>query len=107
MTWLLAARALPWKLIGFAALALMVGSLMLALKIERTQNGKLKAQIELQAAELKRISTKRDEQKVITHGRIVIADKGRKQAEDKAKVIEAAPLVPGCKTPPEIMGADL
>jgi hypothetical protein len=42
---LLALRALPWRLIGYAALALFIASLMVALKIERTQNDKLKAQI--------------------------------------------------------------
>jgi hypothetical protein len=42
---LLMLRSMPWKLIGLGALALFIGSLMLALKIERTQNDKLKAQI--------------------------------------------------------------
>lgn len=41
-----ALKAMPWKLIGFAALGLFVVGLMLALNIERVQNGKLKAQIE-------------------------------------------------------------
>ena len=42
----LAAKALPWKLIGFCALGMLVAGLFLALKLERTQNDKLKAQIE-------------------------------------------------------------
>lgn len=46
MTWLLKLKALPWGMIGIAALGMFVAGLMLALKLERTQNGKLKAQIE-------------------------------------------------------------
>lgn len=41
-----AAKALPWKLIGYAALALFIGGLMLALKMERAHAAKLQAQIE-------------------------------------------------------------
>lgn len=40
------ARGLPWKLIGFAALALMVAALVVALKMERQHSGKLKVQVE-------------------------------------------------------------
>jgi hypothetical protein len=44
---MLALRALPWKLIGLSALALAFLGLVAALKIERSQNAKLQAQIEL------------------------------------------------------------
>jgi hypothetical protein len=43
-------KALPWKLIGWAALGLIVASLFVALKIERAQNGKLKTQVTACAA---------------------------------------------------------
>lgn len=43
---ILALKAMPWRLIGMAALALFIAALMGALKIERAQNGKLKSQIE-------------------------------------------------------------
>src|SRR6185369_14826758 len=45
MPYLLALKALPWKLIGLAALGLFIGGLFLALKMEQSQNAKLKAQL--------------------------------------------------------------
>jgi small-conductance mechanosensitive channel len=45
MPYLLALKALPWKLIGLAALGMFIGGLFLALKMEQSQNAKLKAQL--------------------------------------------------------------
>lgn len=45
MTWLLALRALPWKVIGFSALGLALVLMFAALKMERAHSARLKAQI--------------------------------------------------------------
>lgn len=59
-------------------------------------------------AELKRISSVKNEQKVITVERIKVAERGNRQADEIAKKIEQAPVEPGaCKTPDVILGADL
>jgi hypothetical protein len=78
-----------------------------AWQIERRGHAKASHRIVELTAELKRISTAKNEQKVITRDRIVIADKGRSEAEGRAKVIEVAPLPGNCKTPSEVLGADI
>jgi hypothetical protein len=78
-----------------------------ALFIERRSLDKCQDRNTELTAELKRISTAENEQKVITRDRIVIADKGRSEAEGRAKAIEAAPLPGNCKTPSEVLQADL
>jgi hypothetical protein len=78
-----------------------------ALFIERRSLDKCQDRNTELTAELKRISTAKNEQKVITRDRIVIADKGRSEAEGRAKVIEVAPLPGNCKTPSEVLGADI
>jgi type II secretory pathway pseudopilin PulG len=67
----------------------------------------LKAQVSELRAELKSISDKRNEQKVITRDRIVIAKQGESEAGKRAKRVEDAPLVGECKTPAEVMQSGL
>lgn len=89
------------------ALALVCMVEFVALKAEQRHSAKLQAQASKLNAELKRISTAKNEQRVITRDRIVIAQQKAKSAETKAKAIEAAPLPGNCKTPSEILQADL
>lgn len=58
-------------------------------------------------AELKRISSAKNEQREETGKRIEEADNGIREADRRAREIEDAPTQPDCRTPPEIMGADL
>jgi hypothetical protein len=58
-------------------------------------------------ATLDGISARKNEQKTTTGKNIVIATRKAKEADGVAKKIEAAPIVPGCRTPPEITSADL
>lgn len=53
------------------------------------------------------LSTAKNEQKVVTGGNLVKAESGRVKAEGVAKRIESAPVAAGCKTPSEILQADL
>jgi hypothetical protein len=57
--------------------------------------------------ELRDISSKRNEQAKRTEGNIEQAERGNKEADDRARKIEEAPLPGNCKTPPEIIGADI
>jgi hypothetical protein len=54
-------------------------------------------------AELKRISTAKNEQKIITVEKIREVEKIRRVAEKEAERIETAPLLGSCKTPKEIL----
>jgi hypothetical protein len=57
--------------------------------------------------QLKAISTARDNQKAVTAKTVEHVKERVKQADDRAKVVEQAPLVGGCKTPKEILNADI
>jgi hypothetical protein len=57
--------------------------------------------------ELRDISSKKREQAKRTEGNIEKAERGNKEADDRARKIEEAPLPGNCKTPPEIIGADI
>lgn len=58
-------------------------------------------------ARLEAISTAKNEQKAETQTRIERVKVTTKAADDHAKVIESAPLPGNCKTPKEILTADL
>lgn len=106
MSYLLLLRA-HWKLIG-------LGLLCLALAVQTVRLGRRSNQLERAKidnnelrAELKAISTKRNEQKVETGKNIEQAERGNREADKVAERIEKAPLPGNCVTPPEILGADL
>lgn len=56
---------------------------------------------------LQQISDKRNEQKIITRDRIKVVTKTIHDADQKAKVIETAPLPGGCRTPSQVLDADV
>ena len=58
-------------------------------------------------AKLQAISSKRNEQKAETKERIKVVHQKLRAADDRAKVIEQAPLPGNCKTPREVLQADL
>lgn len=95
-----------WK---YSAAGLLFMSLLLgmALHLERRAKAREVAKVATLTAELKRISTERNEQaartgKAIERVRIVYRD-----AERQAERIERAPLPGQCKTPDAVMGAEL
>lgn len=58
-------------------------------------------------AQLQKMSAPRDVQKTETAKRIEIVKERVRHADGVAKTIEQAPLPGQCRTPPEVMGADL
>lgn len=93
--------------IGLSLGIFLVLGLFLALQVEKRSHARTKAQAVRLSMELERISTAKNEQKVITRERIVEVERVRKDADKVAKRVEAAPLPGQCKTPEAIMGADL
>lgn len=95
-----------WK---YASAGLLFVCIMLGigLAMERRHSAKLQGQVVKLVAELKRISTAKDEQQIVTRDRIVTVREKEKSAGKVAERIEAAPLPGKCETPREIMGADL
>jgi cell division protein FtsL len=103
---MLAGISLINKVLYGTAVALIL-LLALGWQIEKRRAGKLQGQVISLTAELKRISTKKDEQKPVTQRNIVEAEKGQKRAETVARRIEAAPVSGQCETPEAIMTADI
>ena len=58
-------------------------------------------------AKLQAISSKRNEQKAETKERIKVVTRTIRDADGKAKAVEQAPLPGQCRTPSEIMRADI
>lgn len=90
--------------LGLAGLCLF---LKLSLASEQRHSAKVEGQLVKAAAELQRISTKRDEQKAVTRDTIKEAETVTREADKVAERIEAAPLPGQCKTPTAILEADL
>ena len=97
-----------WKLIGLGVLCLLLAVQTVRLGAAENRIERLKIDNNELRAELKRISSAKNEQKVVTVERIKVAEKIVRKADEIAKKIEQAPVEPGaCKTPDVILGADL
>jgi hypothetical protein len=94
------------KIVGAIALAVIL-SLSIALWAADRRADKWEAQSLKLSAELRRISTQKNEQGVRTERIIVEVEKERQGAERIAKRIEAAPLPGQCETPDAVLVADL
>lgn len=88
-------------------LALIAAVQTVRVQSERRHSAKLQGQVVKLNAELRKLSDAKNKQQVITKERIIVAERKRKDADDRAKVIERAPVPPNCATKPEIMGADI
>lgn len=95
---------LKWALGGTLFLSLMLGG---ALFMEKRQNTKLKAQVQSLNAQLRAVSTTQNNQRVATERTITETKIIYRDAEKVAERIEKAPTASDCKTPGEILGADL
>jgi hypothetical protein len=106
-------RILARLTINAAVIALLV--VALAVQTVRIEGFKfwpishkgLKAELADAKAELKAISSKKDEQRKVTQGKIVETRVVFRDADKVAERIEKAPTQPECKTPPGVMSADL
>jgi Tfp pilus assembly protein PilN len=58
-------------------------------------------------AQLDRISSEKQAQKIVTQTKIETVTKLIKVVADKAKVVEQAPLPGQCRTPKEVLDADI
>ncbi len=103
----LAAARSHWKLIGLGLLCLAIAVQTVRLGAANNRADRAEFRLNEARAELRRISTKRDEQKAETTRNIDRADNHRIQADRIAERIEAAPVPGNCSTSPEIMSADI
>src|SRR5687767_8261642 len=96
-----------WKLalVGILVALLAVQSIRLAHRGNQLERAKIN--LNEARAELKRISTAKDEQREETGQNIGQAERRNRDADKIAERIEGAPLPGNCATPPEILGADL
>jgi hypothetical protein len=79
----------------------------ISLQAEKRHSARLQTQVTKLSAQLKAISTARDNQKAVTAKTVEHVKERVKQADDRAKVVEQAPLNGKCETPKEILQADL
>ena len=107
MPYLMALKALPWRLIGAAALALAIGLLWMNLRMERAHSAKLQAQLE-KCEEFRRLLAEQSErQKQQTSRNIEQVRERIVTVEKQADRIERAPLKGDCSTPDEVLQADV
>jgi hypothetical protein len=98
-------RYWKWFGLGLLCLLLAVQTVRLGHRGNQLEREKI-ANNELRA-ELKRISTVKNEQVERTKETIRYVERIRKEADGVAEKIEAAPLPGNCTTPDAIMGADI
>jgi hypothetical protein len=96
-----------WKLIGLGLLCLLLAVQTVRLGHRTNQLERAKINLNEARAELKRISTVKNEQVERTKETIRYVERIRKEADGVAEKIEAAPLPGNCTTPDAIMGADI
>jgi hypothetical protein len=95
-----------WQIVCMA-LALLLIVQTIRVHAEQRHSRKVEGQLSKTTAELQRISSKRNEQQIVTREKIKIVTQHIHDADGKARVIEQAPLPGNCKTPPAILQADL
>jgi cob(I)alamin adenosyltransferase len=95
-----------WKWLFGGSLFLCI-ILSIALQIEKRHSHKLANRVTELTAELKRISAVKNEQKIITQEKIKVVTRTIHEAEKRAEKVEQAPLPGQCKTPSEVLQADL
>ena len=96
-----------WKLIGLGLLCLLLAVQTVRLQHRGNQLEREKIANNELRAELKRISSKKNEQQIITVEKIKQVETIRRIADKVAEKIEQAPLPGNCRTPNIILGADL
>lgn len=102
------ARLAYTAVIVLLALALAIQTVRIeGFKVWPISHKGLKAELADSLEKLRDISNKRDEQNQTTGRNIVETRIIYRDADKIAESIEKAPTAPDCKTPPEIMGADL
>lgn len=106
MSYLLLLRS-HWKLLGLGALCLLLAVQTVRLGHRSNQLEREKIANNELRAELKSISDKKNEQRETTKGNVEKAEKGNREAEERAREIEQAPTPENCETPPEVLRADL
>ncbi len=96
-----------WKLafVGLRSLLLAIQTV----RLSSAHNTIERREIDIRElrGELERISARKNEQAGRTGENIKQAETIRDNADGRAKEIERAPLPGDCKTPPEVMGADV
>jgi hypothetical protein len=96
-----------WKMIGLGLLCLALAVQTVRLGAANNRADRIQVNLNEARAELKRISTAKNEQAKRTESNIDRAVNHSRQAERVAERIEAAPLPGNCVTPREVMEAPL
>jgi hypothetical protein len=106
MPYLLLLRS-HWKLVGIGLLCLALAVQTIRLGAANNRADRIQIHLNEARAELKRISTAKNEQVDRTGENIEQAERGNREADKQAERIEKAPLPGNCATPKEILGSDI
>jgi hypothetical protein len=104
ITWL--AHRSFWQLVSLA-LACVIVVVHFTLADARHDRDSYRAQRDGYKAQLDAISSRRDVQRQVTRDNMRVVTRVIHDAEDRARVVETAPVPQGCKTKPEVLQADL
>ena len=89
-----------WKLIG-------IGLLIAALVVQSLRLDAAQERVKRYQAEISKLEAEAKRQKTVTKANVERAREGMKQVEAPARRVETAPLPGGCRSPIEILEADL
>jgi hypothetical protein len=95
-----------WQLVSLALSCVIVVQ-HFTLADARHDRDAYRAQRDGYKAQLDAISSKRDVQRQVTRDNIKVVTRVIHDAEDRARVVETAPVPQGCVTKPEVLQADL
>ena len=93
--------------LAFMAMVAVAAIQTIRVGAEQRHSAKVERQLSKTVAQLQAISSKRNEQRQVTTERIRVVTRTIRDADGKAKAIEQAPLPGNCKTPREVLRADL
>jgi hypothetical protein len=103
-TWL--AHRSFWQLVSLA-LACVIVVHHFTLADARHDRDAYRAQRDGYKAQLDAISSKRDVQRQVTRDNIKVVTRVIHDAEDRARVVETAPVPQGCRTSQQVLDADI
>lgn len=93
--------------LAFMAMVAVAAIQTIRVGAEQRHSAKVERQLSKTVAQLQAISSKRNEQKAETQERIKVVTRTIHDADGKAKVIEQAPLPGQCRTPQQVLDADI
>jgi hypothetical protein len=95
-----------WQLVCMA-LALLLIVQTIRVHAEQRHSRKVESQLSKATAELQRISSNKNTQQIVTREKIKVVLQKQVEAGERARKIEQAPLPGNCRSPKQVLDADI